>query len=391
LSRKVNPEFAALGDETWGPDVISTTWYQAETGKIPVSGAGYGGRFVGQGFDSMWTDMSEIVRPTRDGIHGREYISTAVDVGRKFHRLDFDGSGEVADDPPPLIEIPVPVVFDAVRHLNVPESVALTSASAAQGMGNLAIVPSGKLTGSFERFAEVIVPLYDESVQPDDRWVRKARMVEVPYAEDIVERIAALKKLNPSLVVGVRAKLNRRSAQRALELTRMGVEVMHFYADAAGQEWEENRPRHISRATREVHLALVEAKVRDEVTLIASGGVALAEHLAKEIICGADVVAIDMPIAIALECRICGSCLNGLSCPVDLDRVDIGYATQRLMNLMGAWRSQLLEVLGAMGLREVRRLRGELGRAMFFEDLERESFGPIFGKRKTEEKLSATA
>ena len=26
----------------------------------------------------MWTDMSEIVRPTRDGIHGREYISTSV-------------------------------------------------------------------------------------------------------------------------------------------------------------------------------------------------------------------------------------------------------------------------------------------------------------------------
>jgi len=52
------------------------------------------------------------------------------------------------------------------------------------------------------------------------------------------------------------------------------------------------------------------------------------------------------------------------------------------MNLVGAWRSQLLEVLGAMGLREVRRLRGELGRAMFFHDLERENFAPIFGERK---------
>jgi hypothetical protein len=60
------------------------------------------------------------------------------------------------------------------------------------------------------------------------------------------------------------------------------------------------------------------------------------------------------------------------------------YATQRLMNLMGAWRSQLLEVLGAMGIRDVRRLRGEVGRCMFFEDLERESFAPIFGRRKTE-------
>ena len=389
LSRKVNPEFAALGDDTWGPDIISTTWYQAETGKIPVSGAGYGGRFVGEGFDSMWTDMSEIVRPTRDGIHGREYISTAVDVGRKFNRLSFDRNGELSQFPPGLIEIPVPVVFDDVHHLNLPESVALTAASAAQRMGNLAIVSSEKLTEPFNRFAKAIIPLYEGSVRANEPWLKKVQMIEVYDGDDVVERIGEAKELNPSLVVGVRAKLDRRSAQRAVELTRRGVEVIHFYADAAGREREHGLSRHISRATREVHLALVEAKLRDEVTLIASGGIALPEHLAKEIVCGADLVGIDMPIAIALECRLCGSCLNGLSCPVELDRIDIGYATQRLMNLMGAWRSQLLEVLGAMGLREVRRLRGEVGRAMFFEDLERESFGPIFGKRKTEERMSA--
>ena len=48
------------------------TWYQAETGRIPISGAGYGGKFAGPGFEGIWLDMSEIVRPTRDGIHGRE-------------------------------------------------------------------------------------------------------------------------------------------------------------------------------------------------------------------------------------------------------------------------------------------------------------------------------
>ena len=71
-----------MGDAYFSPEIIARLWYQAETGKIPVSGAGYPGPFSGPGFDSMWTDMSEIVRPTRDGIHGREYISTAVDLGR---------------------------------------------------------------------------------------------------------------------------------------------------------------------------------------------------------------------------------------------------------------------------------------------------------------------
>jgi hypothetical protein len=50
-------------------------------------------------------------------------------------------------------------------------------------------------------------------------------------------------------------------------------------------------------------------------------------------------------------------------------------ATQRITNLMGSWRDQLLEVLGGMGLREVRRQRGEIGRAIFHEDLEKRIFG----------------
>ena len=89
LRLTVNPEYENLGNGYWTPDIIQTTWAQAETAKIPVSGAGYRGRFAGPGFDSMWTDMSEIVRPTRDGIHGREYISTLVDIGRKLPFLSF--------------------------------------------------------------------------------------------------------------------------------------------------------------------------------------------------------------------------------------------------------------------------------------------------------------
>ena len=59
--------------------------------------------------------------------------------------------------------------------------------------------------------------------------------------------------------------------------------------------------------------------------------------------------------------------------------LDVEWGVQRLKNLLAAWRDQLLEIMGAMGLREVRRLRGELGRAMFQRDLEREAFEGIDG------------
>jgi glutamate synthase domain-containing protein 2 len=154
--------------------------------------------------------------------------------------------------------------------------------------------------------------------------------------------------------------------------------------DAHGREDAPSQPRHARDVLRQVHTALVKEGLRDQVTLIASGGIAQAEHMAKAIICGADLVAIDVPLMIALECRLCGECDRGEPCPVAMDQIDPAFAVNRMVNLMGAWHSQVLEMLGAMGIREVRRLRGEIGRCMFFEDLEREVFGPLFGTRKQE-------
>jgi glutamate synthase domain-containing protein 2 len=119
------------------------------------------------------------------------------------------------------------------------------------------------------------------------------------------------------------------------------------------------------------------------VNLVFSGGIAMAEHVAKSLICGADAVAIDIPLLVALECRLCYRCKAGKTCPVKIGEVETDWASQRIINLASAWHNQLLEVMGACGIREARRLRGEVGRSMWFEDLERDSFCPIFGTRKT--------
>lgn len=100
----------------------------------------------------------------------------------------------------------------------------------------------------------------------------------------------------------------------------------------------------------------------------------MAEHVAKSIICGADGVMIDFPILIALECRMCRRCTKGLSCPVEIGSAPSSWVASRIINLVGAWQNQLLEMMGAMGIRDVRRLRGEVGRAMFFEELDKATF-----------------
>jgi len=212
--------------------------------------------------------------------------------------------------------------------------------------------------------------------------VAAAPMVMLPDGEDVMAAQAAIKAGNPGQVVAIRMAASPGSARRSVELVRQGAEVVHLVFDAHGREAASAQPRHARDVIREVHQALVKDSTRDQATLCVSGGVALAEHLAKAIICGADFVAIDVPLILALECRLCGDCRQGLPCQIALEEADVTYAVHRLVNLVGAWHQQLIEVLGAMGIREVRRLRGETGRAMFFEDLEREAFGKIFGKRK---------
>jgi glutamate synthase domain-containing protein 2 len=101
--------------------------------------------------------------------------------------------------------------------------------------------------------------------------------------------------------------------------------------------------------------------------------------MAKAIICGADLVGADTALLVAFGCRVCGekNLESHGNCAIQVRSLDIAYASQRIVNLMGAWHSQLVEVLGAMGIREVRRLRGEMGRAIFMDEIEKEAFGDL--------------
>ena len=142
LSVSINPGFLDMGDEYWKPDILLSTWTQADAGKIPVSGAGYRGRFYGPGFDSIWTDMSEIVRPTRDGIHGREYISTSVDIGPKPMRLRFAPDGALLTAPSPLLEIQLPAILDVPGWPVECQHLAAARAEAAMKLQTFAVIPA---------------------------------------------------------------------------------------------------------------------------------------------------------------------------------------------------------------------------------------------------------
>ena len=50
LALSANPAYERLGNKYWTPDIIHTTWNQAETARIPVSGGGYQWQILRTGF-----------------------------------------------------------------------------------------------------------------------------------------------------------------------------------------------------------------------------------------------------------------------------------------------------------------------------------------------------
>jgi ferredoxin len=382
LCMSINPEYEKLGNRYWKPDIIKTTWLQAETAKIPVSGAGYRGPFSGLGFDSMWTDMSEIVRPTRDGIHGREYISTSVDLGRKPSYLALNENRSVAGLPS-LVSIPMPLIVDLSSPAHtLPKLDAVTEQTAAR-TGLIAIMDSRYRPVDVANLENIAFYLGPESPPVPDAMLRKTRLVEIADSPAVAERIQEIKVIHPEIVVAIRVELTTAGVGRAIELAGLkDVEVIHIVADANGNELTAQKPRFLKEIIRHIHTTLIEKGVRDEITLMAGGGIALPEHMAKAIICGADLVTTNLPLLIALECHLCESCEPGMPCPARLEKIDRDYAVGRMTNLIAAWHDQLIELMGAMGMREARRLRGDVGRAMFFENLEEETFGRLFGAKK---------
>jgi imidazole glycerol phosphate synthase subunit HisF len=283
----------------------------------------------------------------------------------------------------PIFEIPIPVMLRQPEFGVLSENVLQAAVRAAYFLGTMFFINPEYYSANLAQFADCLVPCLSKHNYLD--FLERApgiRMMELSYDNETGKIISGLRALKTGLIISAGVPLDSEAASKAVELAECGADTIHFYADSRGRELDSENPRFIKEMIREVHLRLVGKLIRNRVNLVFSGGIAMAEHVAKAIICGADGVTIDIPLLIALECRLCYRCRDGKACPVKIGDINPDWGKQRIINLIGAWRNQLIEVMGAMGIREARRLRGEIGRSMWFEDLERENFGPIFGEKK---------
>jgi hypothetical protein len=368
-----NPDCQKLGDSYFTADQIDTVVREAESGRIPIRGAGYRGKFGGTGWDGMWTDMSEIVRPTRDGIHGREFISTQIDIGEKVRYLEFDSNLQIPAMHPPIHSIPIPLLFDHPPALfQANEKICKIYVEAARELQSFTILPFETLLKFELRDASVIPLLALKDLSP----LVQSGIVPLLLEMDGWDKsfYLSLKSHFPRSVIILREEFDHPGL---LSFYNEGIRVFHLTANYHGRN---SNGTFVLDAIRAANQRFVEAGIRDEVTLIGSGGITAAEHLPKSILCGLDAVALDTPLMAALQAHFLGECVSSTDSRFRLpSKLTIHWGKQRLKNLAATWRDQMLEIMGAMGLREVRRMRGEMGRAMFQTVLEKEAFEGIEG------------
>jgi len=374
ISLGINPEFDKLGDSYYTPDRMKTIYVESETGRVPVSGTGYKGRFAGKGFDGMWFDFSEIVRPTRDGIHGREYISTSVDLGKKLPYLKFDYNRNLVSTLPVCIEIPIPIILDAPLFFKKNKNLLIALAKTALKLNTFSIIKAEDYNNNLIEYNSNLVPrIFYNKIEKFSYLIKQSRIVEIEYDNfDIKYLIDRIKKYNPSVLISIHLEYNRNICEKVDILTKSGINIIHLYNNEKNST---HNPDFITDSIFHVNSHLINKNIRDEITLITSGGIAEASHVPKSIILGADAVGIGLAYQIALGCKVCYGNKHRINCPINVEEEDIDLASQRIINLIGSWRDQLLEILGGMGLREVRRQRGEIGRAMFYKNLEKKIFG----------------
>lgn len=181
-----------------------------------------------------------------------------------------------------------------------------------------------------------------------------------------------MKQINPDALISVKVSTPSDVDMVAVGSYFAGANIIHLDGGyggtgAAPEIAKKNIAMPIEYAVTKVHRFLIEEGVRDEIVLMASGGIRTADDIAKSIALGADGVIIGTSELVALGCVRCGNCESGRGCPRGIattdpeleTQIDVSWGTQRIINLYASWEKQLKLLLSQLGIKDINQLRGQ--------------------------------
>jgi glutamate synthase domain-containing protein 2 len=189
--------------------------------------------------------------------------------------------------------------------------------------------------------------------------------------EDHKKHVDWIKTVNPRALVSVKVSTPTDVDMVAIGSYYAGANIIHIDGGyggtgAAPEIAKKNIAMPIEYAIPKVHEYLSSEGVRDQITLMASGGIRTADDVAKAIALGADGCVIGTAEAVAVGCTHCGNCERGRGCQVGITTtdpelsqlIDPEWGEKRIVNLFNAWSKRLRIILSEFGLGSVRELRG---------------------------------
>jgi glutamate synthase domain-containing protein 2 len=386
-----------LGDLRWTAPLLRETYRLARTGLPTAATPEAWVGASGGGFDRLrLADAQDGVPP----------VGGFVDLSIPLNRRDKG----------PRLRIPLPVYGGGMSYGSISLNVMLGRAMAAQAVGTFTCTGEGGYPEELIPFADhVITQVATGLFGVREETIRRARMVEFKYAqgakpglgghllgekntpkvaemreavagtnlfspfpfhsvysvEDHKKHVDWIRSIHPEALVSVKVSTPADVDMVAVGSYYAGANVIHLDGayggtGAAPDIAKKNIAKPIEYATAQAHEFLVKEGIRDEVVLIAGGGIRTAEDVLKLIALGADGAVIGTAELVAIDCVRCGNCERDRGCPIGIATTDPELAPQmspqwvrdRICNLYKGWALYMECRLRNLGMGRIRDLRG---------------------------------
>ncbi|MBQ3935790.1 MAG: alpha-hydroxy-acid oxidizing protein [Ruminococcus sp.] len=397
----------------WSDQTIKEIYKQANSGGVLLSSMG-NPKPLPVYWDKILINASQVTNPPIDPL--REPMETKVFLGKKPDKILRRANGELITQLPPQIELSMPVMFSAMSYGSISYNAHASLARAATELGICYNTGEGGLHEDFYCYGEnTIVQVASGRFGVHKNYLEAAAAVEIKMGqgakpgigghlpgakivgdvsrtrmipegtdaispaphhdiysiEDLRQLVYSLKEATDykkPVIVKVAAVHN--IAAIASGIARSGADIIAIDGFRGGTGAAPTRIRDNVGIPIELALASVDQRLRDEgirnnVSLVVGGSVRSAADVVKAVALGADAVYVATAALLALGCHLCRTCHSG-KCnwgiatqrPDLVKRLNPDIGSQRLVNLMNAWRHEIKELMGGMGINSIESLRG---------------------------------